>query len=63
MARRRTPEEIQHEKRVAAPAVDFAEFMSAHTEREIIVWQRVLAETQLKLAKWAAEPEPKTEKN
>lgn len=46
-----------HEKQVANLAVDFAKFLSDHPEREIIVWQRVLAEMQLKLAKWAAEPE------
>ena len=52
------PEDPTHEQRVADLAVEFSRFMGRQEEREIIVWQRVLAEAQVKLAKWAAQPEP-----
>jgi hypothetical protein len=55
------PEAPTHQQRVADLAVEFSRFMARQEEREIVVWQHVLAEAQVTLAKWAAQPEPEGE--
>lgn len=47
----------EHEKKVADLRVELTKFINDQPEREITVWQQVLAETMLTMARWAVEVE------